>query len=180
MNLKKHNECLKLYNQGLSDHKIAQHVGFHHSTISRWREKNKLKPNFSFPWRLSIEEHEKRLKLYNGGLSDREIGDAVNVSGAAIFQWRQRHELEDNRQLPFIYRGGHRIHPIQQKIIRTYHKNKDLSWGEITRICLGEAGLHREDYIKTVIGNHLMRVCRSQEKCAYKALLPEYDIQSSV
>lgn len=38
-------------------------------------------------------EHERRLELYQQGLNDREIGEAVGLTASGIKSWRGRHGL---------------------------------------------------------------------------------------
>lgn len=41
-------------------------------------------------------KHQQRLALYNQGLSDREIAEAVGMSEDGIRQWRKRWGLKPN------------------------------------------------------------------------------------
>jgi len=43
--------------------------------------------------KLSQEEHERRLALYEQGLSDREIGEIVGVNHITIYTWRKKYQL---------------------------------------------------------------------------------------
>lgn len=47
-------------------------------------------------YRLTKEEHNKRLELYNAGLTDAEIGAAVYVGRKGICNWRKMNKLPAN------------------------------------------------------------------------------------
>jgi len=43
-----------------------------------------------------MREHEKRLKLYQQGLIDREIGEICGVTKEAVGLWRRKNSLKPN------------------------------------------------------------------------------------
>lgn len=45
---------------------------------------------------LTEDESKRRLKIYNNGLSDKEIASKVGVSREAIWEWRERRSLPPN------------------------------------------------------------------------------------
>ena len=45
---------------------------------------------------ISDKEHERRLKLYNQGYNDKEIGKILKVSSRVIYYWRKKHSLSHN------------------------------------------------------------------------------------
>ena len=58
---------------------------------------------------ISAAQHDQRIKLYEQGLNDREIGERMSLHQATIWSWRQRHGLprhvkQDLR--PELYRQG--------------------------------------------------------------------------
>ena len=46
------------------------------------------------------EEHEARLKLYNQGLNDTEMGHALYLSPATVHRWRRINGLPSNFKSP--------------------------------------------------------------------------------
>ena len=48
-------------------------------------------------YRLSPEEHERRLALYNQGLNDRQIADLLFWNVHTIFCWRKAYNLPANK-----------------------------------------------------------------------------------
>lgn len=93
---KEHQKRMELYKQGLTDPEIAEKAGEKKTTISSWRNNNNLEPNSTNGIKLSKEEHQKRLKLYNEGLTDNEIANERNVSTSSIYTWRTNNELPNN------------------------------------------------------------------------------------
>ena len=60
-------------------------------------------------------------------------------------------------------------------IVNDYLKDKDQTWSQ-----LAEKHNIKESEIKVIIGQHLMRVCRADDECPFKPLLPEYKEVKSV
>lgn len=54
---------------------------------------------------LSKQEHERRLALYNQGMNDKEMADALFYSQSAILNWRRKHGLpaKTERYAPIDY-----------------------------------------------------------------------------
>lgn len=89
-------ERLKFYNQGLTDKQIADLTYYTFGAITQWRKSRGLAPNGRKIPRLTKEENEKRMKLYNLGYSDKKIAKECGVSQGAISQWRWKNELKSN------------------------------------------------------------------------------------
>lgn len=45
---------------------------------------------------ISKKDHEERLELYNRGLTDSQIGEALFLSQSAVGSWRKRNGLKPN------------------------------------------------------------------------------------
>ena len=81
---------LDLYNQGLSDSKIAEIEGVKRQAVQRWRKRNGLVSH-------SIVEAVPDSQLsyvsyrywYKHGLNDKEISEKMNVDISYIYQWRK-------------------------------------------------------------------------------------------
>lgn len=91
-----HEKRLKLYNKGLIDSEIAEKINVGISTITEWRKKNDLPANKKPKKKIKKKEHKKRLKYYNKGLNDFEIGEKVGLSKEGIYNWRKRNDLPSN------------------------------------------------------------------------------------
>lgn len=89
-------ERLRLYNQGLTDKQIADLTYYTFGAITQWRKNRGLAPNGRKIPRLTKEENEKRMRLYNLGYSDKIISEECGVSKGAISQWRWKNGLKSN------------------------------------------------------------------------------------
>ncbi|AKB85994.1 helix-turn-helix domain-containing protein [Methanococcoides methylutens] len=85
----------ELWNMGCTDSEIAAVCDVSRAAIHSWRIANGLdsnngdgKGNY-----LDTEEEETRLKLFQEGYTDSEIGAMVGVTGHSIYQWRSRRGL---------------------------------------------------------------------------------------
>ena len=156
----------KLYAEGLSDKEIAQKLEVSRNAICQWRKVRKL-PNNYLRKPFSKEENECRRKLYDEGFSDYAIGQKLGVLHSTIYDWRKRNRLPTH----FKWHGTINEERNRQ-ILRFYKCGKQTD--EIATIL----GL---DYkvVSTVIGFHLMKLCRKEPTCPYKALLPETNSEVS-
>lgn len=92
---------MELYNKGLSDREIAKVLNVSVNTICCWRYRNAIENNkYKGQERrkksnnmLTKQEREERLKLYNEGLSDREIGERLYIGENAVRYWRKKNNL---------------------------------------------------------------------------------------
>ncbi|MFW5891614.1 MAG: helix-turn-helix domain-containing protein, partial [bacterium] len=90
---KKHDEIKYYYDQGLTDHEIANKLGCSKSIIRKWRRKN----NKIFNKKTIIsEKNNKILKYYNQGLNDTEIADKIGCSFSTIRRWRKKNKMPKN------------------------------------------------------------------------------------
>ena len=87
----------ELYEQGLSDYKIAEQMGCAASTISEWRKKNGLPASGI---KRKAEVLEDRMRLYEQGMSDGQIAKALGLTRVAVMNWRRKSGL------PSLYRQG--------------------------------------------------------------------------
>lgn len=55
---------------------------------------------------LSPEEHQERLRLYNQGLTDGQIGAQVCVTKEAIYFWRRKYGIPANFLPGGMRKGG--------------------------------------------------------------------------
>jgi len=88
-------QLITLYNQGLSDVRIAQLSDLSLSTVVRWRKEQDLPPtgkkNPNRPKHYNYGDRDKKMMgLYNRGLNDSEIGEQVGMSGSGVWHWRKR------------------------------------------------------------------------------------------
>ena len=88
----------KLYEQGMSDRRIASRLGGSQNTVWRWRKANGLAPN-----PLGTSVNDNRMELYLSGMTDPEIAQELGVKPNSICEWRKRHSLPPNGT-----RGGDR------------------------------------------------------------------------
>lgn len=92
-----HNEVrLELYMEGLEDTEIAKEEGVARSTVTMWRNRNNLKPNLAVHPSDKLIASSNIMELFNKGLSDIELSDAIGVSTGKVKQWRESENLESN------------------------------------------------------------------------------------
>lgn len=86
-----YNRRYALYCKGLSDAEICRLEGCDKSTIWGWRKRNNLAYNHGKPvsHKVPVEIQAKRLKLYNQGLSDKEIAKQCGLQESTITRWRR-------------------------------------------------------------------------------------------
>lgn len=95
-----HDKRMSLYNQGMSDHQIAEILYYNISTIRNWRVKSNLPANYDVKRkRLEPKEEEERLRLYNKGYTDKEIGYRCGLNAASISAWRRKRGLVPNKKI---------------------------------------------------------------------------------
>jgi len=89
-----------LYVKGLTDAEIAKELYISRPSVSRWRRQLGYKANFQQGdnW-LDREEDEKRHALYDQGLSDAKIAQAVGVTRDTIRAWRKHRDLPANKRV---------------------------------------------------------------------------------
>ena len=82
----------ELYDQGLSDRKVAETLEVKESLVYRWRKERGLPGNF--PRTHNRIDEERARKLYDQGLTDNRIALAIGCSQVAVCHWRKRNGLE--------------------------------------------------------------------------------------
>jgi transposase len=93
---------IKLYEQGFSDREIAEKCGVSFKTISLWRREHNLpsateRKGKKSGRRLTQEEIDRRIELYNQGLNDKEIAQKMGLAISSIQHWRKKNNLPPNR-----------------------------------------------------------------------------------
>jgi len=107
---------MRLYNEGLNDLEIGRRLKITRSAIYVWRKKRGLKSNFPCGGqRLNKDKEERRMKLYNEGLNDTEIGKKLRITPATIQAWRK------SRKLPTMYVRGSK-YPDKERVVLSYLK----------------------------------------------------------
>lgn len=82
----------ELYNQGLSDAKIAEILGCARKVISRRRKKLNLPPN---PWQsIATLNPEKIKQLFAEGKSSAEIGRLLHISTATLCEFKKKYNIK--------------------------------------------------------------------------------------
>lgn len=74
---------------------------------------------------ISRQDHEKRMALYNQGLSDQEIGEKLYLSYATIAYWRKINGLPSNSE-------HRRITPAMEAEMLRMHQD-GMSDGQISQ-----------------------------------------------
>lgn len=89
-----HDERLRLYKQGLTDHEIAAILYLEPSTIYGWRKKRGYKANGHGGNRpISHDEHQRRLVIWkkNETATLEELGKKMGLSRAGVRNWMKKY-----------------------------------------------------------------------------------------
>lgn len=152
-------QWLKLYRKGLSDYQIAKILGVSRESIRYRRKRLGLKANF-LPKQKRFEVlKDKFVELWNNGYTYREIRKRLGVSYLTIKKWRKRLNLPGRR--------GQRLAKYVFYLYKVCRKDFD----EIAR----ELKIS-ERKVRELVGFWLMELCRQDESCPYKPLLPEVNV----
>ncbi len=92
----KHNARMALYEQGLTDEKIAAELSMSKSAICCWRKKNGLPAQGNICRRPLNQNQDKALLLYQQGLHDKEIAKVFGVHRSTVAYWRIKQGLPIN------------------------------------------------------------------------------------
>jgi uncharacterized protein YjcR len=108
-----HEQKFELYQKGLTDVEIARALSISISAVNTWRRTKGLPLN-TVPWsathnhcKLSDEENEKRMTLYQKGFLDQDIAKKCGVSISTITSWRRGRGLKSNakKKRDYFYDG---------------------------------------------------------------------------
>lgn len=84
---------MALYEDGLSDKKIADSLGLKEFQVLRWRQERNL-PSKAF----HRMDEERAREMYYAGKSDREIAKELGVAAQTVCNWRSKEKLKSTRQ----------------------------------------------------------------------------------
>lgn len=111
----------KLWEEGLTDTKIANVCEVSRAAIHDWRKKNGLKSNSKGKGnQLDNEETKVRTEMVKAGYTDAEIASFVGISRQSMTFWRHNHGLYKDRTLNDRYNDlgrdeVHLLHYLQNK-----------------------------------------------------------------
>lgn len=95
------------------------------------------------PAPLTQDEHQKRLELYNAGLSDDLIAQELCLSKYAVAMWRRRHNLPANRQTRVITKE--KLEALNTGELSCYEIAKKLGVSRETIVrCFKEFGIKKK------------------------------------
>lgn len=152
-------QWLELYRKGLSDYRIAKILGVRRESIRYRRQRLGLKANF-LPKQKRFEAlKDKFVELWKHGYTYKEIRRRLGVSNSTIVRWRKRLNLPGRR--------GQRFAKYVLYLYKVCRKDFD----EIAR----EFKIS-ERKVRELVGLALMELCRRDESCPYKPLLPEVNV----
>lgn len=212
---------IQLHSEGYGTVEMAEILGVRQSTISHW----KMRRGLAQQARIGAVERDKIIELSKKGKSSVEIASELGVSRAAIAYWKRKldlpcrrpgrertekevetiekmhgegyldaaiaetlkrsasfvHKIRTERGLKSNYKPGEGIKvyweekrgAFNRKVINLYHKHPEWDWRDLVHAVDLYVNPRNMTRIKIIIGEHLTRVCRSQESCAFKPLLPE-------
>lgn len=85
-------KLMELYEDGLSDRKIAESLGLKEFQVLRWRQERQL-PSKA----LHRMDEERAREMYYAGKSDREIAKKLGVAAQTVCNWRSKEKLKSIR-----------------------------------------------------------------------------------
>lgn len=124
------------------------------------KERNPIQgPDIMTHLLLSEDENERRLSLYNQGLSDARIAKIVHRSQTAITKWRHC------RDLPTLHpRSPPRSPPSAQDVISRHNDGESVE--EISK----HLNAHPSS-IRRIIGDSFAESCLTRDSCIYHSIL---------
>lgn len=88
-------KIMELYQQGMTDSEIARVVGVSRQTVTRYRNRNGLKANYT-----SLLQRKNQVPaLWEQGLTDEEMAVVLGVSRYTVGEWRKKYGLPANRRV---------------------------------------------------------------------------------
>ena len=88
----------ELYEQGMTDGKIAREMGLvDQSLVRKWRDRYGI-PAHGNQKRVPKFNQDLALQMYQDGSSDRLIADAMDVDRSMVYQWRKREGLKPMKE----------------------------------------------------------------------------------
>lgn len=84
----------ELYEQGMTDGKIAREMGLvDQSLVRKWRDRYGI-PAHGNQKRVPKFNPDLALQMYKDGSSDRQIAEAKDVDRSQVYQWRKKEGLQ--------------------------------------------------------------------------------------
>lgn len=84
----------ELYEQGMTDGKIAREMGLvDQSLVRKWRDRYGI-PAHGNQKRVPKFNPDLALQMYKDGSSDRQIAEAMDVDRSQVYQWRKKEGLQ--------------------------------------------------------------------------------------
>jgi len=88
----------ELYEQGMTDGKIAREMGLvDQSLVRKWRDRYGI-PAHGNQKRVPKFNQDLALQMYQDGSSDRQIAEAMDVDRSMVYQWRKREGLKPMKE----------------------------------------------------------------------------------
>lgn len=88
----------ELYEQGMSDGKIAREMGLvDQSLVRKWRDRYGI-PAHGNQKRVPKFNPEHAMIMYQDGDSDRQIAEAMGVDRSMVYQWRKKEGLKPMKE----------------------------------------------------------------------------------
>ena len=88
----------ELYEQGMTDGKIAREMGLvDQSLVRKWRDRYGI-PAHGNQKRVPKFNQDLALQMYQDGSSDRQIAEAMDVDRSMVYQWRKRDGLKPMKE----------------------------------------------------------------------------------
>lgn len=85
-----HDAALQMWREGASDGQISRKIGITQGSITRWRQRNQLEPNFE-RYALTPPDIQRQVRqMVKAGASRRQITEELPVKNATITRMRRK------------------------------------------------------------------------------------------
>jgi len=164
------NEVLRLYRLGLSDKGIATKLCCTYTAV-RYHRKLLGLPAIH-PRRTASQNTLKRFKeLWLSGAKLKTISKELGFTISSLSHWRTKLDLPKRDWSFAQYHEKRRIQRIKLQYWCLRLRKLGMNDNEIFDKILAETGKRID--VPVYIGRAMMRICRKEPQCPYKALLPE-------
>jgi len=133
-------------------------------------------------WVVTDEMLEELREAHSKGETIKSVAQRHNINYPNLAAWARRiglkfktgpkknsrRSLEIGKKISDSKRGANYLER-RARVISDYLQDKNLTWDY-----LAQRHGFTEVEVKVMIGEHLMAVCRADEECPWKPLLPEY------
>jgi len=158
-----------LYKQGLTDAELARKCNVTRSTIRLWRYYHCLPRNIKFTNEIKM----KAVNYYKNGMTVKNILNICKISQSSLYNWLAENNIP--KQIPYRKHNSYTRKLLTGRNLHHLRK-KGITDKALYRYALDHDIEHEN--VELYIGIWLQYLCRQNDKCPTKALLPETNIDT--